>query len=167
MSVERVCNVIDTINEKVGRVICFAFLIIMFIQVMEVILRYVFNRPTIWAWDVNGMIFSGTAMLAGAFVYLHDSHVRMDILYSRIKPKRRLILDIIGFPLLFLIFLVIMWQGGKMALWAWKHDQRATSYFAPVLWPVKSALPLAGFLMLLQSVSKFLHAIKSLRTSKT
>ena len=163
MKADSLCKTIDTLNRRIASVICFAFLFIMLIQVMEATLRYVFNSPTIWAWDINGQAFSATAILAGAYVYLQDSHVRMDILYSRGSARKRLVFDLIGFPFLLLIFALIVWQGGKMALWAYQHNQRATSYFAPILWPVKLALPLAGFLMLLQAMSKFIRAVDSVR----
>lgn len=44
---------IDAINECTGKGVGFLIIPITLIITLEVILRYVFNRPTIWAWDVN------------------------------------------------------------------------------------------------------------------
>lgn len=160
---DKYLQLIDRINERVGRIICFSFVIIMLIQVMEVILRYIFNSPTIWAWDVNGQLFSGTAILGGGYVLLHDSHVRMDLIYGRVNPKKKVIFDLISLPLILLAFLVIIWKGGEMALYAFETKARGRSYFAPLLWPVKSTLFFAAVLIFLQALANFLRGIFSLR----
>lgn len=159
----RILRIIDTINETVGRVICFAFLFIMLIQVMEVILRYVFNNPTIWAWDINSQLFTGAAILGGGYVLLHDAHVRLDLLYRRVNPRTKLIFDIISFPLIVMAFIIVIWKGGEMAWYAWEKKARARSYFAPLLWPVKSTLFIAAFLMLLQAISHYARIISSIK----
>jgi len=162
----RILRIIDTINETVGRVICFAFLSLMLIQVMEVILRYVFNNPTIWAWDVNSQVFTGVAILGGGYVLLHDAHVRLDLLYMRVNPRTKLIFDIISFPLIIIAFIIVIWKGGEMAWYAWEKKARARSYFAPLLWPVKSTLFIAGFLILLQTISHYTRIITSISKRK-
>ena len=146
---------IDTLNERIGGVICYALILLMLIQVMEVVLRYVFNNPTKWAWDVNGQIFSGIAMLAGAYALLHNTHVRLDIFYRNFSPRKKTIIELLSFPLVFLGLCFVLWKGVDMAWWSWKTNEHAHSYFAPILWPVKSCLPIAAFLMLLQTISRF------------
>lgn len=162
-----VLRMIDGINERVGRIICFAFAVVMLIQVMEVILRYVFNSPTSWAWDVNSHLFSGTAILGGGYVLLHDSHVRMDLLYGRVKPKTKLVFDLISFPLILLAFAVVIWKGGEMALYAFQTQARGRSFFAPLLWPVKSTLFFAAVLIFLQALAKFIRVFITFRNTRT
>lgn len=159
----RILRIIDSINETAGRVICFAFLFIMLIQVMEVILRYVFNSPTVWAWDVNSQLFTGVAILGGGYVLLHDAHVRLDLVYRRVNPRMKLIFDLISFPLIIMAFIIVIWKGGEMAWLAWETKARARSYFAPILWPVKSTLFVSAFLILLQAVSHYTRIITSIR----
>lgn len=159
-------RVIDGINERVGRIICFSFAVIMLIQVMEVVLRYVFNSPTIWAWDVNSQMFSGTAILGGGYVLLYDSHVRMDLLYGRVKPKTKLVFDLVSFPLILLAFALVIWKGGEMALYAFQTKARGRSFFAPLLWPVKSTLFFAAILIFLQALANFIKVFITFRKSK-
>jgi TRAP-type mannitol/chloroaromatic compound transport system permease small subunit len=163
---ERAARIIDRFNEGVGRVICFTFAGIMLIQVMEVVLRYVFNSPTIWAWDVNSQLFTATSLLGGGYVLLHDSHVRMDLLYSRVGAKTRMIFDLIGFSLILLAFAVIIWKAGDMALYTFRTKARAQSYFAPLLWPVKSTLFFGAILLFLQASGKLARTIVSLKSEK-
>lgn len=158
---DRIWKAIDTINDKIGRFICFALIFMALIQVMEVILRYVFNSPTIWAWDVNGQLFVGTAMLGGGYALLHNTHVRIDLLYGRVSPRTRVIFDLIVFPLIIMAFIIVIWKASDMGWSAWESKARAPSYFAPILWPVKSVLGIATFLMLLQAIANYTRTIAS------
>jgi len=151
---EKVFNIIDSVNEKLGSVISYSLIVVMLIQVMEVILRSIFNNPTIWAWDVNVLIFATSGMLAGAYALLHDTHVRLDILYRNWSPRGKAIADLITFPVVLLTFAVLIWQGGDMAWTSFKTGERVYSYFAPILWPARFCLPIAAFLLALQAIVK-------------
>ena len=150
----RVFDIIDKINEKIGKLACYSLLVIMLIQTMEVVLRYVFNSPTIWAWDINGQIFAAAGMIAGAYALLHDTHIRIDLLYRNWSARKKVIVDLLSYGIVLIVFAVVIWQGTEMAWWSWKTDEHANSYFAPILWPVKSCLPIAGFLIFIQGLSK-------------
>ena len=159
----RLLQVIDAINMKTGRVMSFAFLAIMLIQVMDVVLRYVFNSPTIWAWDINSMIFRAIAIMGGGYVLLEDAHVRMDLIYRRTGRRVKLVFDLISYPLIILAFILVIWKGWDMAWTAWTTKAHSPSAFGYILWPVKSTLFIGGFLILLQTVSNFSRAIISFK----
>jgi TRAP-type mannitol/chloroaromatic compound transport system permease small subunit len=122
---------------------------------MEAVLRYAFNSPTIWVWDINGQIFTGAGILAGAYALRHDTHVRLDIVYRNWTPRQRTLADLISFPVVFVALCVVFWKGVDMFWWSFKTKEHAHSYFAPPIWPLKSCLFIAAFLMLLQSLSNY------------
>jgi len=161
MKVETALRIIDGANERLGRILCYTLVAIMLIQVIEVVMRYMFNNPTIWAWDVNGQIFAGAGILAGAYALLHDTHVRLDILYRGWSPKRKLLVDLVTYPFILFALCMVIWKGAEMAWWSWKTNEHVHSYFAPVLWPVKTCFPIAGLLMLAQGIVKYARAIMS------
>jgi TRAP-type mannitol/chloroaromatic compound transport system permease small subunit len=164
--IKQVVGIIDTLNEKIGRVLCFSLVVIMLIQVMDVVLRYVFNNPTIWAMDTNIMLFTGTSMLAGAYALKHDTHVRLDIVYRTLGHKAKTLLDMAtGLIAMIAIGFVII-KGLDGFLWAWKMNQHSHSHWAPPLWPVKFCLPLGGTLLLLQFISRWLKLLLSLSGSE-
>ncbi|MDA3790383.1 MAG: TRAP transporter small permease subunit [Desulfobacula sp.] len=161
--VKQVIGFINTLNEKIGRVLCFSLVVIMLIQVMDVVLRYVFNNPTIWAMDTNTMLFTGASMLAGAYALKHDTHVRLDILYRKLSHKIKTILDMITGLIAMVAICFVIWKGLESFLWAWKMNQHSHSYWAPPMWPVKLCLPLGGILLLLQFISRLLTLFVSLK----
>ena len=154
-----VIRVVDGLNDRVGKVLCFSLVVIMLIQVMDVVLRYVFNNPTIWAMDTNTMLFTGTSMLAGGYALLHDTHVKLDILYRNWGKQTRAMVDLFTMALAVVAFGFVIWQGFDNAWFAWKMNQHANSYWAPPMWPVKLCLPLGGILLLMQGVSKWLNLL--------
>lgn len=157
----RICDTIDTINESVGRFLSFAFIAIMLIQVMEATLRYVFRSPTIWAWDVNGQLFTAAAVLGGGYALLHRTHVNLDIVYGRVNSRAKVVFDLITFPLMLFVLVVVIWQGGDMAQHAWETQQRGRSFWAPLLWPVKSTIFIGALLLFFQAISNYIRTFLS------
>jgi TRAP-type mannitol/chloroaromatic compound transport system permease small subunit len=148
------------LNEWVGRVAGFAYVAIMLVQVMDVLLRYCFNSPTIWAWDVNAQLFLGTSILGGGYVLLRDGHVRVDVLYSRVGPIKKAIFDLVTLTLTTLALALLSWQLSLMVGESWRIHERSWTLFAPPLYPIKTVFFIGVILLLLQAIA---HAYRRLR----
>jgi len=160
---ERITRIIDKLDEAVGNVVAYAPLFIMVIQVMDVSLRYLFNRPTLWAWDVNAQFFVASAMLAGGYTLLHDDHVRLDLVYGRLTERKKAILNILSGPVVILAFALLTWQLSAMALESWEAKERAYSTFSPPLYPLKTLTCIAAALLVLQTIATWFKNIALLR----
>ena len=160
MSLNKFSAGIDRFNERVGHVLCWGILIVMIFQVADVILRKVFNSPQIWVWDVNGQLTIAFSILAGGYVFLHESHVRMDLFYAKLSPRKRLIVEIITLPFFLFLLVLIIWQGGRMALHSWSILEKGRNLiWKPPLYFVKSTLFLGGVFLLLQGISNFIKRV--------
>jgi TRAP-type mannitol/chloroaromatic compound transport system permease small subunit len=162
MKTNRILQTIDNMSEQVGRVASYAYGVIMLIQLMEAFLRYVFSSPTIWAWDVNSQLFMGATILGGGYVLLHDTHVRVDVLYSRVSRKKKAIFDLISFTLTTFVLALMTWELADMAWGSWRSKERGYSLFAPPIYPVKLAFLIGVSLLLLQTVAHVYRTIRSL-----
>ena len=85
---QKVLQIIDVISLITGKIVSFLILIIVGITVYEVILRYVFNSPTTWAFELNYLIFGAYSILGGAYTFYLKGHVNVDILYGRLSLKK-------------------------------------------------------------------------------
>ena len=166
MKIDKALQLIDVCSEKIGAILCFTLIALMGVQVLEVICRYVFNKPTIWALEINSQIFAGVGMMAGAYALLHETHVRIDILYRGWSSQRKALVDMLSYSIVFLLLCLLLWKGSEMAWWSFKIKETGYSYFAPLLWPVKTALPLAALLMLFQTFNKIVRSCRSLSIPK-
>ena len=158
----RFLNWIDTINEWIGRIFCSTLIFIMVFAVYEVIRRYFFSNPTTWVWEINSQLLCFMGALAGGYALLHNAHVSVDIVASRLKPKSKAVLNIITSPLFFLFSGCLIWYGGKEAIRAYVVDQHVISTFASPLWPIKFIIVLGGVLIFLQGVAKLVRDIGTL-----
>lgn len=78
---------IDGLNEVVGRIVSVVAVLFAAIIIYDVILRYVFNEPTRWAFDVSKQLFGFYFVLLGGYALRHKAHVRVDILTERFSPS--------------------------------------------------------------------------------
>lgn len=157
---------IDAINERVGKGISILVVCMIGILCWEVILRYGFNSPTIWAHEVGGHVFAAYSVLGGAYVLLVNEHVRSDVVYARLSPRGRAILDLVTFPLFFMLLGIILVEGAEMALSSIKVREITVSFLRSPVYPVKACIPIAAFLMLLQGLAHFIRALALVITGR-
>ena len=157
-TLKRVLSLVDSINEWVGKAFSYLVLVLALIVGYEIIMRYGFNRPTIWVNELSAMLFGSFMIIGGAFTARYNGHVGMDIVYNRLSTRWRAILDVVSFFLLFLPLLgVLVWKGGASA---WKsvimleHD---STQWGPPLYPIRIMLPLGALLFLLQATAKMVR----------
>ncbi len=103
----KILRVIDLVNERAGSISSWLVAVLVVVILYEVIARYVFNSPTSWAFGSFRMLGGAIVVLGWAYAQLHDSHIRVDVLYNRFPPRIRALLDVMGTGLFFFPFIFI------------------------------------------------------------
>lgn len=152
--IRRIVVLVDKINEWVGRSICVLVFPIMFSLTYEVIMRYVFNRPTIWAHELSGMFYAIYFLLGGAYALRWDAHIRIDLLYGRLSNRRKAIVNSFTWMLFYLFCAVILLKGIPFALDSMLNLERSNSLLGLPVWLTKIFIPLSILLLLLQGLGK-------------
>ena len=156
-----------------GKIVCWITVPLIFAMVYEVIGRHFFNRPTLWSFDISRMLAGALFMLGAAYTLSKGIHIRADFLYRNWKVKNQAMVDLFLYLLFFFPgFLVFFWVsfdyaytsicgrsdlmeclGGKVRI------QRAMdTTWMPIMWPLKSCMPIGAFLLLVQGVSEVLKS---------
>lgn len=148
---------IDLVNNRVGKIFGFAILPLTFCLAFEVVMRYVFNRPTIWAWDVAVQLGGLIVVLGAGFALLHKSHIVIDIVVVRFPLRVRAILDLITSLLFFFAIGILLWKSGEYGWRSFLLRECTSSYWEPPIYPLKMAIPIGIFLLLLQGIAKFIR----------
>lgn len=155
-------RVIDTLNDNMGKIFSFLLLPLMVITTIEVIARYIFNRPTLWAWVINIQLYGAILVTGGAYTLLHNMHVNIDLLVVYLNPKARALINLFTSILFFLVMGVLLWQSSTAALHSFKIGEKYTySVWQPPIYPLKMLIPIAIFLFLLQGIAKFIRDFHS------
>jgi TRAP-type mannitol/chloroaromatic compound transport system permease small subunit len=144
---------VDAVNRVLGSAVMYLTLVMMALLLFGSLTRYVFNVPFVWIIEMAQFIMAAYYILGGGYSLQLDSHVRMDVLYERWKPRTRAFTD--SLTAFFLVFyLVVMVRGGiSSSLYSLKYNQANYSAWAPPMAPIKIIMTVGIVLMLLQAVS--------------
>ena len=150
---------IDYISLKTGRATMYLVFVMMFILILSFVTRNIINIPLIWIIEMAQFVMTGYYLLGGGYSMLADDHVRMDLIYSKLKDKTKALLD--SFTSVFLVFyLVVLFYGSISSLtYTIETNQRLFTAWAPYVWPIKSIMTFGIGLMLLQSIAIFFKDI--------
>jgi TRAP-type mannitol/chloroaromatic compound transport system permease small subunit len=135
-------------------------------NVVEVLMRYVFDTPTTWAADVTVMAYGSLFMLGAAYALLKGAHMRTDMLWDRFSNRTKASIDAVAFVLLFLpVMAVIFWLSLDGVIQAYTLDERSTvGLWRPVVWPFRAVIPASALLLFLQGVSETIKSLWTVRT---
>jgi TRAP-type mannitol/chloroaromatic compound transport system permease small subunit len=159
---------IDTFSLWVGRSVAWLVVPLMFATVYEVVARYLFTAPTVWAYDSGRMLCGAMFVLGAAYALSKGVHIRSDFIYRYWSVKVQGRVDaalylVCYFPALF-IFLWVSWD------WAWVSISRAErgmdTAWMPLLGPIKGTLPIGIAFLIVQGVSELLKCVHAARKGK-
>jgi len=159
-------RVIDLLSEWSGRLVSYFIFFLALVVGYEVVVRYVFNRPTIWVNEVSAMFFGTFILIGGAYTASKGAHVNMDVIYGTFSPRFRALLDILTSFLAFVFVGVLVWKGGEGAWRSIRMLEEASTQWGPPLYPFRTVLPLGAFLLFLQLTAKLIRDVITLVTGK-
>lgn len=163
---------VDRMSQFIGVFVAYWTVIAVVVYFYEVVARYFLRSPTNWAHESMFLMFGMQYVLAGAYAYLHDAHVRVDLFYAKAGPRGQAAIDIVThfFFLIFaLAFIWTAWTFFSSSMsqnrWFWAtgySDESSFTEWAVAYWPVKFTLVLGGVFLLLQGLSRLVKDIQIL-----
>jgi len=149
---------IDSLSENAGKLFSLIVLPIIVLEAGESLLRYVFQKPTDWTWELAAMLFGALFMMGGAWVLKENNHVRTDVIYNQLSRKWKAYFDLFLFTTIFFTFTFVMvWKTGANAIYSVGIREETFSMWAPPLYPLKVIFTFAYILLLLQGFAKWLR----------
>lgn len=149
---------IDRLSERTGQWLSLLMPAMVLVIGFEVVARYFFAAPTIWAYDTALLCYAWLGMLGGAFAMKRNGHIRVDIVSSRLPPRGQAALELVTFPLVAFFLVLVVWQVGLAALDAWHTGSRRPTEWAPPLILFLGAAPVGAVLVLLQLTAGAIRA---------
>lgn len=149
----------DWVNAKFGWFVAFLMVPMMFIMIWEIVMRYFFNRPSIWAYEVSLFLYGGYIVLGGAYTLLAKAHVNVDIFWGRCSARGKAILDICTVGLVFLYLGVLFWTSLEATIKSWQLRETTMTYWAPPYYPLRTTVPVGCLLFMLQALAKLIRDI--------
>ena len=155
-SLERFARVVDAANERIGRAVAWLALLMVLMQFVVVVMRYVFGLGSVKMQESIVYMHAAVFMLAAGYTLLHDGHVRCDIFYSAATARQRAMIDLLGVAIFLLpVTLLIVWMAWPYvaAAWAVREGSPEGSLGIPGVYLLKSVILLFAALLILQGLA--------------
>ncbi len=157
---------IDNLNDWIGKILSYGSFLMFILVLSEVVRRYFFNSPTVWANELTQLIFGAYVILSGGYILRWGGHVNVDIFYSTLSDRWKAVLDIATAIVFFLFCSMLFVYGGELAWESLTTLEHSQSAWNPPLYPFKLCIPIAAVLLMLQGMAKLIRDIVTLVQGK-
>lgn len=86
---------VDRVNQYVGLSVCHLYFICALITIYEVVMRYFFNAPTLWAFEVVMVVCGSCWALSGSYIAMRQGHIAITVVYGYAKGRVKWWLDLV------------------------------------------------------------------------
>ena len=152
----RGCDLIDLAHTRLASIIKWASLLMVVTTMVVVILRYVFAIGAIAIQELTMYLHGILFLLAIPYGILKDTHVRVDLVYSRLSSERRNLINSFGHCVFLIpvgIFIVLTSLPYVQTSWAIQERSSEVGGL-PAIFALKTCVPIAGILLTLQGLSE-------------
>lgn len=153
-------KLIDRLSAGLASIAGVLVYLLIAVMIYEVVSRYAFGAPTLWAGDLTYMLGGAIFVLAAAYGLREDGHVSIDFVTMAMPARlreglRAVLLLLVALP----AFGWLSWVAAAKAISAYQSGTTdPVSAFAPKLWPLYSAIAV-GLIVL--SLQVFVSALRS------
>jgi len=150
---------IGVVSEYAGRFASYLIMVLIVVVCYDVLMRYLFNRPTVWAFDAALHLYSIAFLVGGAWVLKMKAHIKVDVLYNLLPPRARAMINLLFYIFLFFpLCYFLLRDGAEYAYTSFKMAEvsRTSPLHEPV-WPQKMFIPITFLLLSLQGIVEFIR----------
>jgi TRAP-type mannitol/chloroaromatic compound transport system permease small subunit len=169
MSMRRIVSAIDRLSEAAGKLIRWLVLLMVSLGAFNAVARYLGRSIGVHLSsnafiEAQWYLFSLIFLLGAGYTLKRRGHVRVDVIYAKLRPRTQAWLDLAGTLLLLLPFCVL----GLVTAWpsvrnSWIVGEGSPDPGGLPRYPIKTMVLIAFLLLLLQGLAWALNRIEQLR----
>ena len=152
-------RVIRGISVNINRIGVGFLAVMMFMTGIDVIMRYIFNRPISGAYELTELMMVILVFFGLAYTQIKKEHVAVDLIYSHFAPKMKIIADCVSYFLCMGLFVIIAWQSIKQAQGKWNSGLMTGTLGIP-LWPFYLIVAMGCLVMSLVFIADLLKSAR-------
>ncbi len=147
----------DIVSLVLSRLAMISVTLIVLVMFYEVISRYLFSRPTLWANELSLWIAAFLFLFAGQYAMQQRSHIRIYVIYDMMPRWAQKASDVVSVSLICVFTFCLVWGGWNDA---WRRMLRmetfGTAWDPPLPGTVKPAVLFIIVLVTIQAVSNLI-----------
>ena len=150
----------DRLTDSFATVAAWLFVVTGLMLIYEVIARYVFISPTIWAEELSRFILIWATFLAAAALLRNRQHIRITIVTDKLPALLRRGLEIFSMGAVAILSFVIVWHGSGIAYQSFERGRTAGTLLDLPMWWTEASIPLGFLLLGLQALIETFRLLK-------
>lgn len=159
----KIAKGIDTFSTKQGEFTSMLIIPLLGVVMYEVLMRYGFNAPTVWGFEMTGFLYGMHYMFGLSYTDVRKGHVRVDIFTSMASKKGQAVVSALTTLVFFMPVMVCMtiWS----TIYAYSSVEvleRNSTSWAPSIWPIKIVMALCFLFLLLQGIANLIHDLQTI-----
>ena len=152
-----VLQVIDRVGIVCSRLAGWLFFAIGLMITYEVVARYVFNAPTIWAEEMSRFFQVWAVYLGAAYVLRYRHLIRITLLTDRVGPSGRRIAEAFSLLVIGAVCVVATVWGVEIVAESVRFSRTTSTMLAVPQWMTEIAIPIGCGLLLLQCLAELVR----------
>jgi TRAP-type mannitol/chloroaromatic compound transport system permease small subunit len=154
-------KIIDSMNERIGKVIAWLTLFLVLVICFDVVTRYVFKFSSVGVQELEWHLFAVIFLMGAAYTLKHEKHVRVDIIYSRLTERKQALINLIGVSLFLIPFSLLIINSSIDFVWNSFiiGESSPDPGGLPARFILKSVLPISFVFILMQGISVLFKSI--------
>lgn len=161
---DKISSAIDTFNIKQGQVSALLALPLLLVVVYEVVMRYLFNSPTVWGFEATTFLYGMHFILGLAYCDILGGHVKVDVFTALLPIKHQSVIGVLTNLVFFMPVMVLMTIASwRYALSSIMEGELNPTSWAPPVYPFKTLMAIGFSFLLIQGFSNLIHNIRVLQ----
>ncbi len=147
---------IDRAVRVIGNGICWAYGLLVFVIILQVVLRYGFGHGLVILEELQWHLYAIGVMFGVAYAQVNDAHIRVDIVHMRLSSRTQRYWEIFGILVFVLPFIaVVFFNSLDFVSESWRIGERSDAPLGlPWRWAIKSVIPISFGLLALAVLSR-------------
>lgn len=159
----RFMKVMSALDEKLAELAGWVVVVMMLTISYDVVLRYFFNAPTTWSFEINRYMLILVVFFGSGWTLAADGHVNVDILTDRLPRRKQQIMLAVCALISACYVLVFFIESISFTVDAWENHVKSTEYLAWYLWPIRGFLVVGSGMLFLECIFRIVRALTALR----
>ena len=156
----KVALAVDWISERLGRVAAVAVLLTALISAGNAFIRYGLDISSNGWLEIQWYLFAGIVMLGAPVVLKLNEHVRVDLVYGKLKGNGPVYVDLFGLVFFLLPVMSLMaWLSWPLLVRMYVTHEMSSNAGGLIRWPAMLLLPVGFGLIVLQGLSEIIKRI--------
>ncbi|WP_181296292.1 TRAP transporter small permease subunit [Pseudomonas sp. Q2-TVG4-2] len=164
-----ITNLIDRITGMTGLVGAWVVAPLIICSCYEVVARYVFGSPTMWAFELGYMLTGANFLLGMAYALREHAHIRIEIFYQFFSPRIQALIDVLTY--IVIVIPICAWLSFGLYEYALNaylsNETSGMSAWNPPIWPFRVTFAVGFLALMLQALAELIRAARIVCTGIT